>query len=646
MMHKRAVCTVLGLLVLVAGTGAFGKVRLPRLISDGMVLQRDAGVRVWGWASPGEQVTVRFVGTSLTATATTAGEWEVVLPPMPAGGPYSMEIEASNHVVVNDVLIGDVWICSGQSNMVLPVERVRPLYEEAIARADNPFIRHFAVPQRVDFAAPQNDLARGQWEAANPWTVVRFTATGYFFARTLWERYHVPIGLINASVGGTPIQSWMSREALKEFPAGLETARRFADGRYADSIRSANEAASDAWYGRVRKMDKGLNGPVPWFDAAFDDSAWPTMELPGYWSDHGLKSVNGVVWFRRSFSVPAELAGISARLLLGRIVDADFAYVNGVFVGSTSYQYPPRRYTVAPGVLRAGANVIAVRVINTGGKGGFSEGKPYEVRIGDRTISLAGPWRYAQGVATDPLPGSTVIDYQPVGLFNGMIAPLLQTTIKGVLWYQGESNTGQPAGYGKMLTSMIADWRSQWKNGDFTFLCVQLPNYGPSEDEPSESGTAEVRAAQLAAAGLPNTGVAVTIDLGEGNDLHPMNKGEVGRRLALLAERIAYGEQNIVSSGPMYHSMSVERDEAVITFTGVGSGLVAGGGGPLRRFEISGDGRVFVRADARIVGMTVVVRSPAVPHPIAVRYAWADNPTGANLYNAEGLPASPFTTWR
>jgi sialate O-acetylesterase len=646
MRNKKIFCCALVPFFLLALQSAVCQVRLPRLISDGMILQRDATVRIWGWASPGEKVTMRFLGRTDTATTSAEGEWTMILSPMKAGGPYAMQIDGRNHIALNNILIGEVWICSGQSNMVLPMERVRPLYEDVIARSENPSIRQFIVPQKYDFDVPQTDLGSGRWESANPWSVLHFSATGYFFARTLWEKYHVPIGLINASVGGTPIEAWMSKDALREFPAALEMGERFKDGAYVDSLRREDEHASNAWYSRVWQLDEGLNGEQPWYDVAYDASGWSSMELPSYWEDGGLRRTNGVVWFRKEFNAPASLAGKPAKLLMGRIVDADYDYINGVFVGSVSYQYPPRRYEVAAGLLKAGKNIIVVRVVNVAGRGGFIKDKPYELRIGNHVIDLTGKWKYKVGVVAGPMPPSTTIQYQPLGLFNGMIAPLLPCTIKGVIWYQGESNAGRPSGYGEMFAAMITDWREKWGEGDFPFIYVQLPNYGEAVNQPSESGWAELREAQLKSLALPNTGMAVTVDVGEWNDIHPLDKSDVGMRLALAAENVAYGDTKVVPSGPIYRSRRIEGNKVIISFTNVGSGLMAKGGGLLKRFEICGSDGEFVWANAKITGENVVVWSDNVASPTAVRYAWADNPAGANLYNREGLPASPFQTAR
>ncbi len=632
------VCSIL----LVASQAGVCNIKLPRLVSDGMVLQREDSVRIWGWALAGEKVAIRFLGRIDTTTTGSDGKWAIMLPPMKAGGPYSMEIDGNNHVVLNNVLIGDVWVCSGQSNMQLPMARVAWKYPDVISHSDNPCIRQLLVPNEYDFGPPKEDIQWAQWQPANPWTVLQFTAAGYFFARTLYEKYHVPIGLINASVGGTPVEAWMSKDALKEFPAILGKGEKFSDAAYRDSVTKRNDSISGSWNTNVWQQDEGLKGNKPWYDPTYNDAEWSTMVLPTYWEDEGLKNTNGVVWFRREFNVSASLAEKPAKLIMGRIVDADYDYINGVFVGSVSYQYPPRRYDIAPGVLKAGKNTVVVRVINSGGRGGFIKDKQYALVIGNHIINLAGNWKYKVGVAAPPMAfGGPTIIYQPFGCFNAMIAPLLNYAIKGVIWYQGESNAGFPEGYARKFSAMITDWREKWNEGNFPFIFVQLPNYGEPFDHPIESGSAGLREAQLETLALPNTGMAVTIDIGEWNDIHPLDKSDVGKRLALAAEKVAYGDNRVVYSGPIFEDMKVEGNRIVISFKNIGKGLVAKGGS-LKTFEICGNDGKYLRANAAVKGDKVIVWSDSVSNPAAVRYAWADAPVGANLYNKEGLPASPF----
>jgi len=556
-----------------------------------------------------------------------------------------MDINATNHITLNDILIGDVWVCSGQSNMVLPMDRVKYRYPDIITHSDNPSIRQFIVPDRYDFNIPQEDFQSGRWVSANPETILKFTAVGYFFAKELFEKYHVPIGLINTCLGGSPAQAWLSEDALQAFPEHLETAKMFRDSAYLNQIVEKDKAVSDAWYGRIRQLDQGLEkGQKPWFDVNYDASEWATMNVPGYWADHELGNVNGVVWFRKEIDVPASMTGQPAKLWLGRIVDADTTYVNGKIVGSVSYQYPPRIYDVPANLLKEGKNIVVVRVINNIGRGGFVPDKPYHLIAAGQTIDLKGWWQYKLGATMNSLPGKTFIEWQPIGLYNAMIAPLLNYRIKGVIWYQGESNTGNTMEYQKLFPALIADWREKWNQGDFPFLYVQLANFLEAKSQPSESNWAELREAQLKTLSVSNTAMTVTTDIGEWNDIHPLNKEDVGKRLALAAHKVTYGEKEIVHSGPIYQSMRVEGNKIILTFTNIGSGLIAKGGGELKYLAIAGTDKKFVWAKAKIEGNQVIVWNDDITNPVAVRYAWADNPEGANLYNEEGLPASPFRT--
>jgi len=630
---------------LILFSSTFGQVRLPRLISDGMVLQRDSDVKIWGWAAHHENVSLLFLDSTYQATADGSGAWSIMLSGLQPGGPYDMRIEAHNVITLSDVMIGDVWVCSGQSNMELSMRRVSPIYETEIATSDNAAIRHFSVPQRYDFTAPHDDLSSGSWTRANPKTVLDFSAVAYFFARELYDRYKVPIGLINASLGGSPAESWMSEDALKSFPAHYQEAQRFKDSTLIRSIELDDSKRIQAWYRLLGERDEGHAGwPTTWYDPVLSTSDWSNMNIPGYWRDTELGPVNGVVWFRKKFDVPSAIAGKQAKLNLGRIVDADSVFINGVFVGTTSYQYPPRRYDVPPNLLKEGENTIVVRVINSAGHGGFVLDKPYEIVAGNVIIDLKGEWKYRLGAVMDPLASQTFIRWKPLGLYNAMLAPLLEYRIKGAVWYQGESNARRPLEYRDLFPALIRNWRSAWKQGDFPFLFVQLPNFMEPKRQPAGSDWALLRESQMRTLSLPNTGMAVTIDIGEWNDIHPLKKRDVGERLALVAQSVAYGDEGVVSSGPVCQSMRIEGNRIILTFSHMGGGLSVNGGGDLRQFAIAGADKQFVWAQATIEGNEVIVWSDTIEHPVAVRYAWADNPEGANLYNSEGLPASPFRT--
>ncbi len=397
--------------------------------------------------------------------------------------------------------------------------------------------------------------------------------------------------------------------------------------------------------------DKGMNGPKPWYDISYVPEGWHKYWLPGYWNDQGVKGLNGIVWFRKEIYVPELMTGKPAKLFFGRIVDADNVYVNGVFSGSITYQYPPRRYNLPAGLLKPGKNIIVVRVINYAGKGGFVPDKPYYLVIGKDSIDLRGEWLYKVGqvfkpVAFGPGTGTRSISMQnePSGLYNTMVAPLINYRIKGILWYQGESNTGKPGEYQFLQPALINDWRNKWQEGSVPFIFVQLPNFMEVQYLPSESQWAELRFGQFKSLSVPNTAMAVTIDVGEWNDIHPLEKKVVGERLALAARKLAYGNEEIVYSGPLYKSAVKDGDKIIIEFDHIGSGLAAKGGGDLNYFAIAGADKKYVWAEARIENNHVIVWSDEIKNPMFVRYAWADNPEGANLSNVEGLPASPFET--
>ncbi|HEV2480668.1 MAG TPA: endo-1,4-beta-xylanase [Puia sp.] len=630
---------------LAACLSAFAQVRLPRLVRDSMILQRDRPIPIWGWAGKGERVSVVFNGKTYRSRSGEGGKWTLQLPAMGAGGPYTMVVSGKNRIVLHDILVGDVWLCSGQSNMVHQLKLHSVRYPEAIAGAHYPEIRQFWIPTLTDLQGPQGDLPAGHWMSAVPQDVAEFSAVAYFFARDLYEKYHVPIGIINASVGGTPIEAWISEAGLKDFPELVKTVDKNKDTAY------INGMARQRWAemaGRPKPADKGLTGPEPWYSPAYVPGGWRPIGIPGYWEDQGLRDLDGVVWYRREIDVPASMTGKPAKVFLGRIVNADALYINGKEVGNTTYEYPQRRYPVPADLLKPGKNLFVVRVTNTFGKGGFVPDKPYCLIAGGDTVDLKGSWEYKVGEVFVPHARSGGWSFSaqnaPAALYNAMIAPLVPYGIKGFVWYQGEANTNRAAEYARLQPAMIADWRSHWKEGDIPFLYVQLPGFGDYNYLPAESGWAELREAQLQTLAVPHTGMAVAIDLGEWNDIHPDRKEPVGDRLALAAEAIAYGDSGVVYSGPVYQSAVLSGGKVTISFTHAGGGLVTNDGEEPQEFAIAGADRKFVWANAKIEGDKVVVWSDSIKEPAYVRYAWADDPVDPNLYNKEGLPASPFET--
>lgn len=622
------------------------KLVLPRLISDRMVLQRDTTVRVWGWAAPGETVTVCFIGEEYKAIADSAGCWEVYLQDLKAGGPYQMEIKASETIKICDILVGEVWVCSGQSNMELPMERVKDQYPQDMIDCNYPQIRHFNVSLRYEFNTPYEDLAEGKWESANPHTIRAFSAVGYFFAKAIHEKYHVPVGFIKAAIGGSPIEAWISEESLKPFPEILDTLLPYKEEDYIKKVLSTDEKNASMWCESLYKQDSGMSaGELPWYSDELDTFEWGSMDLPANFERAGLKDFNGVVWFGKEIDVPEEMLNMPARLWLGRIVDSDRTYVNGKFVGEVTYQYPPRKYDIPKDLLRKGKNTITVRVTCNAGNGEFISDKPYILTNKGGTIDLTGEWRYRVGAVCGPSPEATFIQWQPTALFNGMLAPLTSYTVRGALWYQGESNISRPWNYFGLMRTMVENWRNKWNQSRLPFIIVQLPNYGEADIQPSESQWAELREAQLDSLQIPDTAMVTAVDLGEWNDLHPLRKKDIGERLALAAQNLAYNEK-VIASGPIYKGIKIEGSKVVITFTNTGSGLKVRNGEQLKHFAITGSDKIFKWANAEVEGDTVVVWNDTIPEPEAVRYGWADNPETANLINGEGLPASPFRTDR
>jgi sialate O-acetylesterase len=633
----------------------WAEVRLPAIVGSGMVLQRNEVVKVWGWAEPGEKVSVKFLKKNYSTITGKDGKWMVKLKPMNAGGPYTMEIKGNNVIVLNDILIGDVWVCSGQSNMTHYLGRHAERYAKEIAEANYPEIRQFYVPEKALLSGPIENVPDLKWVAADPKTVLDFTVIGYFFVKKLYDKYHVPMGIINTCVGGTPIEAWISEEGFKEFPDILKTVKQNQDTAYINGLnRQAMQSrkGDGSAFGPKKETDKGLTGSVKWYEPAYQPLNWKRINIPGYWEDQGVRNLNGVVWYRREINVPKSMTGVEATVKLGRIVYADEFYINGQKVGNTTYEYPQRVYKIEANVLEPGKNLFVVRVTNQGGKGGFVPDKPYFLLAAGDTIDLKGDWYYRVGAVFQyrrfmgtggQMLRPVIAQQSPTGLYNGMIAPYTNYAVKGFLWYQGESNADNPNEYKKLLPSIIKDWRNHWQLGDLTFLIAQLPNFMDVNYSPEESNWAEIREIQLETAlNTPNTGIGINIDLGEWNDIHPGNKKPVGERLALQAMKITYGEKDILSSGPIRKSARLEGNKIIISFDNVGTGLISGNGEELAHFAIAGEDGKYEWANAEIRNNEVVVWIDAIKNPKSVRYAWADNPDFANLYNKEGLPASPF----
>ena len=624
-------------------------VRLPKVFGSHMVLQRRKPVPVWGWADAGEKVTVTLANQTKTGKAGKDGQWRISLDAMEAGGPYQLVVKGKkNTVTFDDVLTGEVWICSGQSNMEWPL-RLAANGKEEIKSANYPQIRQLAVSKAISLT-PVSDMA-GEWTVCSPATAPNYTAIGYYFARQLQQDLNVPIGLINTSWGGTHAETWTSREALNRD----EELRRVAGKlprTYQEVVQSGKE--------RINKLLQIQQSGLPtaaetrtWASPDLNTSQWKTMNAPGDWEWGGLPTVDGDVWFRREVMLPESGLFKNMILHIGSVDDEDSTYVNGQLAGSTKGK-SPRAYALPEGLLKPGRNVIAVRVADRGGVGGIV-GQPEQLRVsGDNVdVPLAGNWQYrVAGIHESSYnPGPNTYATQ---LFNAMINPLLPYAIAGAIWYQGESNAGRAYQYRRTFPLMIQDWRQHWGE-DFPFLFVQLANYNSANGNSRRgSSWAELREAQTMALQLPNTGMAVTSDIGEPGDIHPKNKKDVGNRLAAEAMRVVYqkagtnanGASSAESSrGPMLEKMTLDGNRLVLTFRNADGGLrVKDKYGYLKGFEVAGVDQTFYYAKADIQGNTVIVHSDSVAVPIAVRYGWADDNGEVNLYNKQGFPAGPFRT--
>ncbi len=621
--------------------------RTAALFSDNMVLQQGQPIRIWGWATDGAKVTVDLNGRTASTEAAN-GKWLVSFPPMALGGPCTMTISAGDKKIeYKNILIGDVWVCSGQSNMEFPVAAANNAQAE-IAAANFPEIRLFTV-EKATSRTPVEDV-KGTWVVCSPETVGGFSAVGFYFGRELNKAGIKNIGLINTSWGGTPAEAWTTMETLKRDPdyapilqrdTNPEEIAKKLEAKYGKLVTT--ETDRDKLYGDTRMAREG------WAGAEVNAAQWEAMDLPMAWEQAGL-DIDGIVWFRKTVEVPADWAGKDLTLEITPIDDYDIAFFNGQKVGGIGPSdggmpwQTPRSYTVPGSLVKAGKNGIAIRVFDTGGGGGITSTKdPFRIRpkgaSAEQAVDLRGNWQYRIEAISAIASGGE--QNNPARLYNAMIDPIVKAPIKGAIWYQGESNAGRAVQYRKLFVDMIKDWRTAWKVGDFPFYFVQLANFMDEQPQPVDSAWAELREAQTMTLSLPNTGMAVIIDVGDAKDIHPRDKQTVGYRLALASLARDY-DRKIEYSGPMYKSMKVEGGAIRLSFDHIGTGLVAKGG-DLVGFSIAGTDKKFVWAQAKIDGNSVVVSSQQVAQPVAVRYAWADNPR-CNLYNKEGLPASPFRT--
>ena len=628
----------LTLLLFMSLKPVLAQLKMPYLFSDHMVLQRDTPLKIWGWGLESTDIDV-YLGDKVYHTVVKNGEWQVSVDALTTGKTLTLKVtDGYDTLTYNDILVGDVWVCSGQSNMEWSLKNANNAKAE-ISNANYPEIRLFTVPKDM-FNHPRQNTKEAVWEICEPSAMPDFTAVGYFFGRHLHQQLDVPIGLIDASWGGTMIETWTSQDAYLNYGPLKNWLSKSMKLDF-DNYQIESEKKREQWFTDLDSFDEGLK--KNWQLPEYSDEDWDTMELPQTWEAAGYQK-DGFFWFRKDFNL-STIPKDSVTLSLGPIDDSDITYINGKKVGEMDMKYnTPRVYKIAPEVLRSGRNVIAVRVKDTGGEGGINgSADQLYLLISKEKMALSGKWKYKIGSPNLPERPSWVgPNAFPSILFNGMIAPIVSFQIKGVIWYQGENNSWQPYPYRERFPMLIKDWRYHWGQGNFPFLFVQLANYKPVKPEPSESDWALLREAQMMALKEPNTSMAVTIDIGKARDIHPRNKQDVGLRLAKAALCKAYGQDNIYQ-GPVFEKMDITGNKIILTFSSVGEGLKPGK--KLNAFAISGTDQEFKWAEAEVTDVNqVTVWNSHIADPVAVRYAWADNPGEINFYNSAGLPASPFRT--
>ena len=615
------------------------EVRLPQIFQSGMVLQRGTNIPIWGQASPQETVTVVLNKKKCSTVADANGRWRVDMPSMKAGGPYKLRI---NNLVLTDVWVGDVWLCSGQSNMETTLERVSPQYPDEL-NDSNDRVRLFHVQYQTNTHQPSADLRPTSWQRLNRQNAWRFSSIGYFLGKQLQREKGVAQGIIESAWGGTPVEAWIAADSLaKYFPVLYRQTQLYQNESFVQTQQRAGMLANQRWQEILNQSDPGMvsvNGSKGglWTQLSFDDSSWTEVNQYDLLPDK--HELIGSLWLRQHIYISKEHAGKAAQLLLGTLYDSDVTYINGIQVGSTGYQYPPRRYQVPEGLLREGDNVITVRFVNKSGKPYFVHEKPYRMVFAkDDVQPLSEQWRLQVGLEMPYSIGHGVdLQYQPSTLFNGMISPMAPFAVAGVLWYQGESNadTPQAGTYASLLRLLMANWRQAFQRPELPFVIIQLANYMEPSAQPQNTGWSIVREAQRVVAKEDHRAeLVVTIDIGETVDIHPLRKKDVAQRVALALERLLWNPRIVLS--PEVMETAVVGSQIVCTLS-----QTLRCDGVLNEFEVAGPDGYYMNAEAYGLGDDIVIKSP-VSKPVSIRYAWKNNPIRANVFGKNGLPMSPF----
>lgn len=628
---------ILSLLLLAISTTLSAKVTLPKFFSDHMVLQREAPITIYGWATPGKIVKISFKNQNLEGKTNANGEWNVTFPAQTAGGPFEMVVSEDNKIMFKDIYIGDVWFCSGQSNMGWKLEDALNGKEE-LANASHEKIKLLQV-SRTMAGTPQKDIEKGQWETCSPESAEGFSAVAYFFGRELFQKYNVPIGLINSSWGGTNIEAWMSEDLMGKH-ASAQKAIAEMKGLNFQEVMNSYKKEFKAWEKKADELDLGTK--EAWHEKNYNTSSWKTINLPVYWSKAKVTPNDGVIWVTRNFELSAnDLAKEELTLAIGRVDNEDITYINGIKVGESTQKDLDRFYKVPKNVLVAGKNVITIRVKNTGDIGGFrGDAQSLYLETASQRLSLAGEWKYEAGTKDiEEVPVRQHPTKYPTSLYNGMVAPFFGLKIKGIIWYQAEANSKNAKEYAGMFKDMITDWRKKW-NADYPFIFAQLPNYANQNNR-----WITLRESQAKALELKNTGMAVLIDVGENDNIHPIHKQVVGKRMALIASNVAYDEKDIPASAPIFENYKTDGNSVTVTFKN-GTFAPETAKANINGFMIAGSDKKFYPANAYLQNdmKTIKLSNDKVPAPKEVRYLWEDAPGKIMLYNKEGLATPPFRT--
>lgn len=634
----------LNILALIAALPVNATVTLLPQYADNMVLQRDKPNILQGYSEKPETISIYMDGVKLQTTEIGAGVWSLTLPAHSAGGPHKLGISTSSQQIeLNNVLFGDIWLASGQSNMEYTLGTLGSDYEAEIRSADFDQIRQFRVERNATYNGPLDTIANGHWTIAKGKDLQEFSAVGYFFAKHVHAHTGIPIAIINNAYAGARIQAWMSEHSLAAYPNEVRLLNRNKDPNTLEQLRQTDETRYQQWQNELATEDLGFQ--YKWFVEKLDDSHWPQLSVPGFWTNQGQEAFSGSMWFRKTFWVTAEQANKPANLVLGRIVDQDDVYINGKHIGSTRYQYPQRVYSLNSGLLKTGLNQITVRVVShrAEGQAGFVPSKPYHLKFNNSLIPLSGLWRYLVGHRMDtPIPSPAYkINEQPSGLYNAMLAPLADTQLKGVIWYQGESNADEARVYQRLFPTMITQWRTLFSNPALPFLYVQLANYMAAQKDPSIAGWADIRAAQASGLALDNTAMVTAIDLGEWNDIHPKNKEAVGKRLAFAALKNVYKTPDFSYQGPVLTCAERINENEIKVHSKFYPLAISGPDNKVHGFAISENNTDYHWVEGELKPTSIILKVEDANEVNTISYAWQSNPTRANLTSENRLPAYP-----